>query len=228
VPRFNKSASDWENDKSEIRRARFGYFTIGHVLSTGLVIPGVDKRLTFANTRAYLNFFESVLVRGAGSIHQDALAERYSRFVMASDDPSSVPLLIPELRYRGRDRRHNYRLDFCVVDPFSLNKIGFELSPWSSHGRLDEIRTKTLRALNAQAQLNFEREIEKLGAYFDRYGIHVVVFTDAALEDPDAVFQRVERYLRPEERSVQLLIHAKQQIIDMDLESEVESEDGEE
>lgn len=37
TPRFKNG--NWENDVSEIRRFRQDYFTIGHILETGLVIP---------------------------------------------------------------------------------------------------------------------------------------------------------------------------------------------
>lgn len=37
TPRFKNG--NWENDVSEIRHFRQDYFTIGHILETGLVIP---------------------------------------------------------------------------------------------------------------------------------------------------------------------------------------------
>lgn len=41
TPRFRDG--DWENDKSEIRKLKSDYFTVGHVLESGLVVPGKES-----------------------------------------------------------------------------------------------------------------------------------------------------------------------------------------
>ena len=125
-------------------------------METGLVIPGKDKTMTFTDVDAYLDFFENVLVRHSKSPYQIKLAERYSVYVRASSNPAAVPLLIPELRYEGRAVKHKYRLDFCVVDPVTMQKTGFELSPWSTHGELTGTKGKTQKEINAEASANFE------------------------------------------------------------------------
>lgn len=134
TPRFG--ANGWENDKSEIRHFPKCYWTIGHVLHTGLVIPGKDQRITFQDVEQWLSFFENTLVRASGSIHEQEIATRYSVFVRKSSAPEGVPLLIPEFRYNGVFGKHKYRLDFTIVNPFTIQKVGFELSPWSTHGAL--------------------------------------------------------------------------------------------
>ena len=220
VPRFRNG--DWENDKSEIRKLKAGYFTIGHILESGLVVPGKNKKVVFKSATDYLDFFQNVLVRKAGSQHQDAVAERYCAFVDSSDEPERVPLLIPELRYRGRQKKHRHRLDFCVVDPYTLQRIGFELSPWSSHGRLSGTKDKNVSQVNAEAKANYEYDVRKCEAYFTDYGIHVTVFTDSDLADPDSVFGRIASYLAPEERPQQLFLCSRRRILEMDLDAEVE------
>jgi hypothetical protein len=222
APRFRRS--EWENDKSEIRRFKPDYFTIGHVLETGLVVPGDEVPMPFCTVEEYLKFFQHVLVRSAGSIHQNRVARRYAAFVRESDDPTKVPLLIPELRYRGRDKLHKHRLDFCVIDPHTLQKIGFELSPWSSHGHLAGTDKMLVKEVNAKAKANYEGDIKKCEAYFSTYGIHVTVFTDSDLEDPNKLFKQIKRYLKPEKRPQQLFLHSKRQLLEMDLDAEVEDE----
>ena len=225
TPRFR--GGEWQNDKSEIRKFKPDYFTIGHVLRSGLVLPDKAEYFDFDTPDDYLDFFKNVLVRNAGSEHQDEVAERYCQFVLDAQEPESVPLLIPELRYRGRDRAHKYRLDFCVIDPFSMQKVGFELSPWSSHGQLKGTKKKLVKVVNAEARANYEREVKKCEAYFVNRGIHVTVFTDSDLADPDAVFETIKRYLRPERKPQQLLLRSRQQLLEMDLDSEVpEDEDN--
>ncbi|MDF5893778.1 topoisomerase [Pseudomonas syringae pv. syringae] len=205
-PRFRRGA--WENDKSEIRHFKSNYWTIGHILETGFVIPDEDDRIEFTSVEHYLKFFRQTLVRNSGSQHEMEVARRYCSFVLASAKPLDVPLLIPELRYGGKSVRHDYRLDFTIIDPFTLKKVGFELSPWSTHGRLEGTQKKTQKQVNEEAQANFEREMRKLKAYFRKQGIPIIVYTDTDLEDYDAIFQEMAAYLSPTRKAKQLEFHA--------------------
>ena len=205
TPRF--ANGDWENDKSEIRHFRPGYWSIGHVVETGLVIPGKDKRMRFSDVDAYLDFFENVIVRHSKSKYQVELADRYAAYVRAAVDPLAVPLLIPELRYKGRALQHRYRLDFCVIDPHTMQKTGFELSPWSSHGELTGTKGKTQKAINADAQANFEKEMKKHKDYYRKHGIFALIYTDADLANMDLVFADVKECLEPKSVMKQLNFH---------------------
>lgn len=205
TPRFAKG--DWENDRSEIRHFKPSYWTIGHVLETGLVIPGKNKQMPFADVNAYLDFFENVLVRHSKSTYQIALAERYCAYVRAASNPLTVPLLIPELRYEGRVAKHKYRLDFCVIDPVTLQKTGFELSPWSSHGELSGTKGKTQKDINAEASANFDKEMRKHKQYYKKHGIFSLIYTDADLTDMDSIFADIEDCLNPKAVNKQLNFH---------------------
>lgn len=202
TPRFQDG--NWENDKSMIRRFEKNYWTIGHVLETGLVVPFREEIIKFNDIEQYLTFFKNVLVRNSGSPYEMGIAERYCEFVRASVRPMDVPLLIPEFRYGGIQKNHEYRLDFCVIDPFKLSKVGFEMSPWSTHGRLTNIKGKTQAEINRLAQSNFEREMLKIKSFFRKHGIVVLVFTDTDLKDLDSVFEQIENFLKPEKASKQL------------------------
>jgi hypothetical protein len=205
TPRFARG--EWENDRSEIRHFRPGYWTIEHILETGLVIPGKNKRMPFPTVDAYLDFFENVLVRHSKSAHQIALAERYSAYVRVSANPLAVPLLVPELRYEGRAVKHKYRLDFCVIDPVTMQKTGFELSPWSTHGALTGTKGKTQKQINAEASANFDKEMKKHKQYYKKYGIFSLIYTDVDLADPDNVFADIEDCLNPKAVNTQLNFH---------------------
>lgn len=211
TPRFKNGA--WENDKSEIRHFKANYWTIGHVLQTGFVIPDEDDRIEFTSVEQYLKFFRQTLVRNSGSKHEMEIAKRYCTFVQGSERPLDVPLLIPELRYGGKVARHEYRLDFTIIDPFSLPKVGFELSPWSTHGRLERTKDKTPKQINEEAQANFEKEMRKLKAYFRKRGIPIIVYTDTDLCDPDAIFADMAEYLTPTRRAKQLEFHAMEDFL---------------
>ena len=144
----------WENDKSEIRAFPKAYWTIGHVLTTGLVVPGSSSRMLFKNVEQYLVFFKETLVRNSGSTYEYQVAGHYCDFVRKHADPESVPLLIPEFRYAGLAIKHVYRLDFVIINPFTLDKIGFEFSPWSTHGYLSKTKSLTQAEINDMARDN--------------------------------------------------------------------------
>lgn len=207
TPRF--ANDDWENDKSEIRHFRPNYWTIGHVLETGLVIPGKDKTKKFADVEEYLEFFEEVLVRQSGSVYQKDLAARYCAYVRDAPDPEKVPLFLPELRYEGRKKKHVYRLDFCIIDGVTMQKTGFELSPWSSHGQLTGTKTKAVKQVNAEASANFDKEMAKHKAYFKKHGIFAVIFTDADLKDMDKVWDYIVDFLEPKKVMTQMNLHLR-------------------
>ena len=203
TPRFR--GGQWENDKSEIRAFDKAYWTVGHVLKTGLVIPGKNRRFQFSDIEQYLIFFSDTLVRAAGSRYQDDVASLYCEFVRSSQKPEDVPLLIPEFRYAGLQTQHKYRLDFLIINPYTMDKIGFELSPWSTHGYLKNTKKLTAREINDQAQAHFEKEMRKQRAFFRRHGIFTLVYTDESLQDAQTLFKKELRpYLSPENPQHQL------------------------
>ena len=206
TPRFVNDV--WENDKSEIRHFKQDYWTIGHVVETGLVVPGDQDRIRFSDVDAFLTFFKNTLVRAPGSKYEKEIAKRYVAFVRSKPDPLKVPLLIPELRYGGIAGSHKYRLDFTVIDPITLEKVGFELSPWSTHGQLTGVAKKTQAQVNDEARGNFEREMKKHKDYFRKHGIYALIYTDQDLAALDEVFSDIAKYLEPKKISHQLELHA--------------------
>lgn len=205
TPRFK--GKTWENDKSEIRHFSEDYWTIGHVLKTGLVIPGKKDVINFNTIDDYLNFLVNVIVRNSGSKYELEVAELYRKYVSTHKEPTKIPLLIPELRYEGIDVQHKHRLDFTIIEPSELNKIGFELSPWSTHGELKKIKGLTQAEVNVLAKGNFEREMKKHKDYFRKHGIFTLIFTDDDLKDTNAIFEDMKKYLEPKSSSKQLKLH---------------------
>ncbi|WP_226374501.1 topoisomerase [Pantoea stewartii] len=203
TPRFNNG--EWENDRSEIRAFNHGYWTIGHVLTTGLVIPGQDEKVKFDSIEHYLVFFRNVLVRNSGSKYEYEISEYYNDFVRNSANPLSVPLMIPEFRYLGLKKQHKYRLDFMITNPYTLNRVGFELSPWSSHGYLHKIKGLTQKEINKMAADNFSKEMSKHREYFNSHGVFTLIYTDDELVDCKKLFDnQIAPYLRPERAGTQL------------------------
>ena len=215
TPRFN--GFNWENDKSEIRHFKEKYWSIGHVLATGLMVPFSKDSFQFKTIEEYLNFFKNVIVRNSGSQYEYEIAKKYSQFVLNHSTPKSIPLLIPEFRYRGLEKKHEHRLDFMIIQSEELNKIGFELSPWSSHGQIKSTIGKTQKEINQEASANFENEIDKLRKYFKRYNIYTLIYSDKSLQNIDSIFDDMKPYLEPKTSARQLNLHIYDEILKSDL-----------
>jgi len=201
TPRYVEDEG-WENDVSEIRHVQFDYWTIGHVLATGLVTPDENEVTSFDSVKGYLRYFRSVMVRPNRSVYGDALARAYSGFVLAQDDPNWVPLLIPEFRYEGKAVNHKHRLDFCIFSAPNNTRVGIELSPWSTHGVVKNIKNLEMtggkKAVEDKRKEKFEGEMEKRNAYFRTFGITTLTFTDRNLKNIDDCFEQVQAYLIPQ------------------------------
>jgi len=200
TPRFY--AGQWENDKSEIRHFRHPYWTISHVMATGLCYMGESRMRTFSNIGDYLQFFRD-MVRRARSPLQLAIADRYVELVNNHADPGSVPLLIPELRFDPHKNRHLHRLDYLLINPWSMEKFGFEFSPWSTHGKLKGAG-RSMSEYDADAKANFEAEMRKHKNYWRRYGVSYVIYTDTDLASPDTIWADIVRHLEMGEAPQQL------------------------
>ena len=135
------------------------------------------------------------------------IAEMYRDHIIRHDRPENIPLLIPEFRYEGIDVVHKYRLNFTIIEPNDLNKIGFELSPWSTHGQLKGTKSMTQKAINEKASANFEKEMKKHKSYFKKHGIFTLIYTDEDLKDTADVFEDMKNYLEPKTSSQQLKMH---------------------
>lgn len=207
TPRFNRRVNQWENDKSEIRHFSKLYWSIGHVLETGLLIPNKDDRMIFKTAEDYLNFFLNVIVRNSGSNYEYEIAKLYKDYVLSSPETNNILLLIPEFRYNGVANAHKYRLDFTIIDPYELTKIGFELSPWSSHGYLSKTKYLTQKEINSIASDNFEREMKKHKDFFRKHGIFVMIYTDSDLTNLNTLFSDIKKYLEIKSRETQLRFH---------------------
>ncbi|MEY2333228.1 hypothetical protein [Acidithiobacillus ferrianus] len=191
---------EWTNDKSQMRREPYHYWTIGHVMETGLVVPDSEEPMTFGSVGNFLQFYETVLARVSNSEYEKQISKLYLDHVKQSAPPEGMPLLIPELRYGGKEAKHLYRLDFCVLNPYIMRMVGFEISPASSHMAIAGITSKTQVQLNESLATKWAKESDKRNRYFRDFGISVVTFADPELADIESCFTAIVSALeeRPE------------------------------
>ena len=200
TPRFVSGL--WENDKSEIRHFRHPYWTLSHVMETGLCYMSEHKIRSFSKLSDYLQFFRDI-VRRTKSKYQLEIADRYIEYVSTHSAPLSIPILIPELRYDPLKNKHQHRLDFLFVNPWSLEKYGFEFSPWSTHGQLKGAG-RPMSEYDQEAKEQFEAEMRKHKKYWRKYGVTYVIYTDEDLADMDSVWGEIKRHLEVSEEPAQL------------------------
>jgi hypothetical protein len=185
----------WTNDRSEVRRADYSYWTIGHVLKTGLIDPMSKKTVTWSSAEQFIDFYRSVLKRLSNPTYEQGIADRYIEYLQNSPDIDDEPFLIPELRYAGLHKEHKYRLDFAVLNSHVMKSTGFELSPSSTHQSISGIRNKTQAQLNQELAQQWNKEMKKRNEYFASFEIPIVTFTDEDLQDLDQCFATIKIYL---------------------------------
>lgn len=193
---------EWTNDKSEMRRASYTYWTVGHVLSEGLVDPDSETPYRFHDLKNFLAFYRSILKRISNSLYEQAIVERYVKYLEKSTAPMDEPFLIPELRYAGLKVEHKHRLDFTVLNAHTMSLVGFELSPHSTHYFMEGITKKTQKEINQELAKQWEKEMAKRNAYFESYGITTLTFTDTDLADMDGCFRSIAECLSKRPREV--------------------------
>lgn len=186
----------WTNDKSQMRRESYTYWTVGHVLATGLFDPNSKEPFKFTSVTEFLTFYRSVLKRVSNSKYEREICDLYLNYLESSAAPLEEPLLIPEFRYAGTERKHEYRLDFTILNGHTFQFTGFELSPASTHIKVEKVGAKSQAELNLELARAWQREVAKRNAYFQTYGVTVVTFADDDLKDVGACFEQIEAALR--------------------------------
>lgn len=186
---------DWAIDKSEIRRSDFNFWTIRHVMKTGLIDPESKEPIKFNKPDDFIQFYRSVLKLVSNSLYEKAIAERYIEYLKKSLAPYEEPFLIPELRYAGKESKHKYRLDYTILNPYTMELVGFEISPASTHMSVPKIRDVKKVDMNRDLSEQWKKEMDKRNDYFSKFGITTITFTDEDLKDIDACFDIIAKYL---------------------------------
>ncbi len=187
----------WTNDASEIRRANYEYWTIGHVLSTGVVAPNNQMPIRFDSLDDFIAFYKQEFMQLSKSHYEREIMQLYFDYVSSHKNCYEVPLLIPELRFNKEEKNHKYRLDFTILNVYSRKAIGFEISPQSTHMYVPDIAkySKTQTEVNFEIKENWEKETDKRNDYYSQYGISVVTFTDKHLKNIKMCFEKIKDYL---------------------------------
>ncbi|WP_422767523.1 hypothetical protein ACOX9X_07110 [Photobacterium leiognathi subsp. mandapamensis] len=164
-------------------------------MKTGLIDPESNEPVKFKKPDDFIQFYRSVLKRVSNSQYEKAIAERYIDYLKKSDTPYEEPFLIPELRYAGKEVKHKYRLDYTILNPYTMELVGFEISPASSHMAIPKLKDVKKVEMNRDLSQKWTKEMEKRNDYFSKFGITTITFTDEELKDIDACFDVISKYL---------------------------------
>lgn len=139
TPRFREGI--WENDKSEIRRVGFDYYTIGHLLHAGMVLHKAQG----TELVKYKQFDEwKPILYPPDELENDEkqFVQCYLEYVENNIQKlNTIPLLLPQFRYGGLQEKHKYRADFLILnyqDRMNPKKIIVELSRNQVHDNIGE------------------------------------------------------------------------------------------
>lgn len=173
----------WENDVSEIRRCKFPYWTIPHLLEAGYIYNNHNyKTPTLADI---LNFYKGFYNR-SNSPYEKKFLEKYAYYI-SEHFGENIPLLIPEFRYGGAQKKHLYRLDFLIINVCENRIIGIELSP--NHHISEDSNTSVIE--------KWEYEIAKRNKFFETYEITTITYTSSMLRNIDDCWNKILPYLKP-------------------------------
>ena len=185
----------WRVDHSEIRKAPYQYWTVGHVFSVGGIIDGKSNGIIpITNLNELWNYYTYMIQAQSKSPYEEGICQRYMDYLSHSANLNDEPFLIPELRFAGKATKHLYRLDFTILNPHTMEYVGFELSPTSTHMQVSG-KGQNVKIYNAQISQQWEKEISKRNDYYKSFGITTITFTDSHLKNLDNCFTEIAQYL---------------------------------
>jgi hypothetical protein len=185
----------WIIDKSEIRRADYEYWTLGHVFKEGLIDNDSTTTFSISNFEEFKKIYLSIFKKLSNSKYEKLVCERYIKYLSESNNIDDEPFLIPEVRYAGLEHKHKYRLDFTILNPHTQQYIGFEISPSSSHMSIKGYKEKQ-KEVNEELSVKWNKEMTKRNEYFNAFGITTITFTEKMLEDFDNCWSQIEKFLK--------------------------------
>lgn len=193
APKFE--GESWNIDKSEIRRSKYEYWTLGHVIQEGLIDNESTEPFKIDSMEKFESIYLSIFKKLSNSKYEKLIYDKYIDYLKNSKDPKNEPFLIPEVRYRGLEHKHIHRLDFTILNPHTHEYIGIEISPSSSHMSVAGTKGKKQKDINEELSKKWEKEMDKRNEYFQDFGITTITFTDKMLENIDDCWKLIEEKL---------------------------------
>jgi len=182
-------------DRSEMIRALYNFWTVGHLLSTGIIDhdKGKVRVRRFRDIEDYRNFMIDVFRKRSRSQYEKIFIDEYFDYLKTLNDQTlfDTPLLIPEYRYGDPKDIHSKRLDFVILNPYTMDFVGFELSPQSTHMSIKGKDKKTQKLLNEELKEQWLKEMSKRNQFCIDHGVEVLTFVDEHFPDMKQHFKDI-------------------------------------
>ena len=158
----------WENDESEIRKVDYRYWSVAHILKTGLVDIKKNKLIRFMGIDELIDFYKRTFYNKSKSKYEKQIMQKYFELLSTALDYDKIAFLIPEFRLK-KEEEHKHRLDFTVLSlDGNKDHIGFELSPDSTHAYTQNIEQKDSSEIMEEEIQRGEKEIGKRNDYYKK------------------------------------------------------------
>jgi len=183
----------WENDKSEIRKVGFRYWSVAHILKTGVIDKNTNELIRFDNIEMLIEFYYKNFYLTAQSEYEKEIMLRYFEVLRNNTNYNDIAFLIPELRFK-KDKLHKYRLDFTIASAEEPNRnIGFEISPNTGHAHKSDIDKKTIQEIKQDQIELWNKEMGKRNDFAEKFDLHIKTFVQNELRDIDSCFEVIKK-----------------------------------
>lgn len=191
----------WENDKSEIRKVGFRYWSVAHILKTGVIDKNTNELIRFDNIEMLIEFYYKNFYLTAQSEYEKEIMLRYFDVLRNNTNYNDIAFLIPELRFK-KDKLHKYRLDFTIASAEEPNRnIGFEISPNIGHAHKSDIDKKTIQEIKQDQIELWNKEMGKRNDFAEKFDLHIKTFVQNELRDIDSCFEVIKKRMFFENKS---------------------------
>lgn len=169
----------WENGSFD--KTSTDFWTINHLLTAGVVMSNGQLRF-FTD---YTDFYNLIINLSKSELEKEFI-HLYCAYLQSLplNKRLSTPMLIPEFRYRKQSIKHQYRLDFLIINLRTNQRLGIEISPESTHATRNHYLEQR------------EHDLTKGNKFLMDYGIPVYTISCNSLKDISFYFDEIKnKYL---------------------------------
>jgi hypothetical protein len=172
-------------------RAKYNYWTLNHVLISGLIDHEDNRFQEFTTIAEFKTFYINTFRKQSRSKYEKEFIDIYFNYLesLTDEEALSTPLLIPEYRFGDIQKKKSKRIDFVILNSYTMNFTGFELSPQSSHLPVQGIKTKKLVELNDDIKKSWMNEVQKRNMFQDEHDLRIYTLADEHLKDINRFFK---------------------------------------
>lgn len=189
-----KSNEIWHSYKLKGLSVRYKYLSLGQLVYEGYLKGKIqddkyEAELIKVNDFEDIIRFYEIFIRNS-SKNEKKFIENYLTYVKTKDEWMDIPMLLPELRWGGKDAFHKYRVDYFIANYFTGKRLAIELSPDSTH------------LIGKNIKNEWKKENDKRNSYQFDYKADTIIYTSEDLKDIENCFSRILYIFETSERKL--------------------------